>query len=94
MGFGEGLEDAHNAYSDQQTLVELLKSREGFAFADHDEYMKWYRWWNNWHKNELTNEQWGTLDRLMGSGKTEEDCKEWRPSGDWRNVWPLIIRKI
>lgn len=36
--------DIDNARHDQEALVEILKSREGFAFADHAEYMRWYRW--------------------------------------------------
>lgn len=84
MAADVGLEDEANAYADQQKLVEILKAREGFAFAGHHEYMRWFRWWSNWHKKELSNDEWRRLDRLLGVAKTEEEFAEWRPAGDWR----------
>lgn len=77
--------DIDNARHDQEVLVEILKSREGFAFADHAEYMRWYRWWNNWHR-ELSDERWKQLDDLLNwdGTQTEELFADWRPSGDWR----------
>lgn len=80
--------DMTNAREDQQKLVDMIKSREGFAFADHAEYMRWYRWWSSWHKNELTNEQWNKLDRLLAwdGTQTEETFANWRPEGSWREA--------
>jgi hypothetical protein len=80
--------DNDNAYHDQQQLVELIKARPGFNFADHAEYMLWYRWWNNWHKRELTEEQWIELDKLIkwDGTQTEADFTNWRPKGNWKNV--------
>ena len=85
MAADVGLEDEANAYSDQQKLVEILKTREGMNFADHAEYMRWFTWWSNWHKHELTEEKWRELDRLISVGKTEDDFAGLRPSGDWRS---------
>lgn len=84
----EVLEDAARAREDQQSLVDMLKTRDGFAFADHAEYMRWYRWWNQWHKLELSDEKWRQLDRLLkwDGTQTEETFAAWRPDGDWRKV--------
>jgi len=84
----EVLQDAAAAREDQECLVELLKSRKGFAFADHADYMRWYRWWNHWHKITLTEDQWRKLDRLLkwDGTQTEETYAEWRPEGDWREA--------
>lgn len=79
-----GIEEEEAAYDQQVKLVEVLKTKEGFNFANHDEYLQWYRWWNNWHKNELSDEEWRKLDRFLAVGKTEEDFAKWRPSGSWR----------
>jgi hypothetical protein len=79
--------DCDNAYHDQQQLVELIKTRPGFNFVNHDEYMLWYRWWNNWHKRELNEEQWIELDKLIkwDGTQTEADFANWRPQGNWKN---------
>jgi len=80
------LVDAGKAHADQTLLVEIMKSRDGFGFADHAEYMRWYRWWNNWHKNDLSDEQWSEVNsRLKWDGtQTEESFAKLRPSGSWR----------
>ena len=80
--------DSENARSDQETLIAHLKTREEFAFADHEEYMKWYRWWNEWHKHTLTEEQWKQLDNILrwDGTQNEETFKDWRPSGSWRET--------
>lgn len=80
-------DDVENARADQIALVEILKQREELAFKDHEEYMQWYRWWNRWHKRDLTDEQWNALDRLLKweGWQTEETFSEWRPQGDWRS---------
>lgn len=82
------LDDAEKARSDQRALVEMLKSRDGFGFADHSEYMRWYRWWNRWHKSKLDDEQWGQLNRLLkwDGTQTDETFFAWRPDGDWRET--------
>lgn len=79
-------EDCQNAYHDQQQLVELIKTRPGLNFANHDEYMLWYRWWNHWHKRELTEEQWRELNNLIkwDGTQTEEQFAAWRPTGNWK----------
>lgn len=78
--------DVADARADQQTLLGILKTREGFAFADHDEYMRWYRWWNVWHKQTLSNDQFNELNRLLSwdGTQTEETFAKWRPSGTWK----------
>lgn len=86
MAAGDGVVDEENAYHDQQKLVEILKAREGFQFKDHAEYMQWFCWWSNWHKRELTDDQWRALNRLCSEWKTEADFAGWRPSGDWREA--------
>lgn len=84
----EVLDAAALAREDQKQLVEMLKQREGFAFADHDEYMRWYRWWNRWHKHVLTDLQWSILDQLLDwdGTQTEETYAAWRPEGNWREA--------
>ncbi len=78
--------DLDNAFADQKALVEMLKKRQGFAFADHEEYKRWYRWWNQWHKYSLSNERWEQLNSslLWDGSQTEETFAAWRPEGDWR----------
>lgn len=44
------------------------------------EYWAWYKWWNHWHKDELTNEQWDELNQKMNE---KADLSSYRPSGDW-----------
>lgn len=82
----ELVENVANARADQQTLVDLLKTREGFNFADHEEYMRWYRWWSVWHKQTLSSDQFKELDRLLkwDGTQTEETFAKWRPSGTWK----------
>lgn len=47
------------------------------------EYWAWYKWWSNWHKDELSNKQWLELDRKMSA---KEDVSTYRPTGDWRTL--------
>jgi hypothetical protein len=85
--FSQGVQDdVDNARADQQALVDFLKQREGFDVADHAEYMLWYRWWNNWHKRELSDARWNELNRFLNwdGSQTEETFVDWRPEGDWR----------
>jgi hypothetical protein len=87
--FSDGVQrDIDNARLDQETLIDILKTREGFAFTDHAEYLKWYRWWNQWHKCELSEEKWRELNRLLrwDGTQTEETFAAWRPEGDWRKI--------
>lgn len=83
----EVLSDADRARKDQEILVDILKGRDGFKFADHAEYMLWYRWWNKWHKYELSDEDWNELNGCLkwDGTQTEETFVDWRPDGDWRN---------
>lgn len=53
-----------------------------------DEYRAWYRWWNHWHHNVLTDEQWRELNDKMSA---KEDISSYRPNGDWRDS---LKRKI
>jgi len=87
--------DQVNAYDDQTALMNLLKSRPEFAFADHDEYMLWYRWWNHWHKHELTDSQWRVLNALLkwDGTQTEATFADWRPSGVWKKQ-PAITEQV
>lgn len=75
-----------NAYHDQQQLLEIIKSRPGFNFANHAEYLLWYRWWHHWHMNELTPEQWSELKSLItwDGTQTEASFAAWRPKGHWK----------
>ena len=80
--------DCENARHDQERLVAMLKTRDGFAFKDHAEYMLWFLWWNQWHKSELRCEQWDELNHLLrwDGTQTEETFAAWRPQGNWREV--------
>lgn len=81
------LTDVANAHHDQKELVDILKKRDGFAFADHAEYMTWFRWWHEWHKSSLTDDQWKQLNSLLewDGTQTEETFAAWRPSGTWKS---------
>ena len=46
-----------------------------------DDYLAWYRWWNNWHKKELTEDQW---NEISGKMQRDEDISDYRPEGSWR----------
>ena len=37
------------------------------------QYWKWYNFWNNWHKNELSEKQWNIISNKM---EKEEDYSE------------------
>lgn len=78
--------DEQNAYHDQKQLVEVLKQR-GFAVDDHEQYMKWYRWWNHWHRRTLNDDQWNELNRIIewDGTQTEETFRDWRPAGNWQD---------
>jgi hypothetical protein len=82
------LDEALRAREDQELLVEMLKKRDGFAFADHVEYLRWFHWWHQWHMHGLPEERWNELDSLLrwDGTQTEETFAGWRPSGDWREV--------
>lgn len=79
--------DVANARHDQGQIIEILKKRDGFAFADHAEYMTWFRWWSEWHKQSLSQDQWRTLDGMLkwDGTQTEETFAAWRPSGTWKS---------
>jgi len=53
-----------------------------------EDYWKWYRWWSNWHKNTLTNDEWDALQRDLGADgtMTQEQIEKYRPEGDWRET--------
>lgn len=48
--------------------------------AGNDNYWKWYRWWNAWHKG-MGDEQWDEVAAAMGA---KEDLVGFRPEGDWK----------
>lgn len=79
-------DDIENANSDQELLVDMLKSRKEFAFTNYDEFKRWYRWWNHWHNSQLSSDQWKLLKKILkwDETQTEETFVDWRPSGDWR----------
>ena len=49
--------------------------------AGNDNYWKWYRWWNAWHK-VMSDDEWGEIAAAMNA---DEDLSELRPEGDWRS---------
>ena len=79
--------DISNVRKHQAYAVERLRDVvEGLDPTDADahpttEYFNWYRWWNNWHKNELTEEQWSEISIKMRNG---EDISTYRPQGSWQ----------
>ena len=84
-------EDIKQAVKEQQRLVRSL-TRFGVKtpLDENDrpteEYWKWYRWWSEWHKSTLTNEQWDELNAVLGMEMTEEQIQKYRPEGDWRTT--------
>lgn len=83
-----GVKDEKNAYLDQQLIVAILRLRDGFEFKDHAQYMNWYRWWSEWHRHQLSEDEWRKVDALLSeafkSKPTEEMFASWRPPGSWK----------
>lgn len=50
---------------------------------DLSDYWKWYEFWNNWHKNDLTNEQWNEISKRL---KSEESIQEFLPTTKWNDL--------
>lgn len=69
----------------------LVKSITRFGVDPFDEndkpttdYWKWYKWWNNWHQNTLSNEEWYEVDAMLDPDMTEDEIKHCRPEGSWQ----------
>lgn len=43
-------------------------------------YWKWFEHWHNWHKKELTDEQWKIVDEKL---QKEQDITEYLPKKRW-----------
>lgn len=85
----KGIEkDIINA-TDQQ--IRIVKSLTRFGVENPldennrptENYWKWYRWWNGWHKHTLTEEEWKEVDANVGIDMTEEQIAKYKPNGDW-----------
>ena len=90
----KGIEkDLERLHGEQVRAIRNL-TRFGIAkpLTDDDEptyeYRAWYKWWNHWHHNDLTNEQWDELNHKISA---KEDISSYRPSGDWRDA---LKRKV
>jgi hypothetical protein len=86
-GIGQDLIDAQYAieYAVLKTKrfgVEIPEPKETEHVARTESYNKWFRWWNNYFKRTLTNEQWLDFECLYNTGK---DISHYRPEGSWEN---------
>lgn len=83
-------QDIEAAVKEQQRLVRSL-TRFGVNTPldenNHptEEYWKWYRWWSNWHKNTLTDEEWNEMDVVLSMDMTQEQIEKYRPEGSWND---------
>ena len=48
-----------------------------------DDYWRWYRWWNAWHKG-MTDAEWKEVDPIIRFDMTPEQIAKVRPSGSWK----------
>jgi hypothetical protein len=74
----------------REQQVALAKSLTRFGlqkpFDENDkpteEYWKWFRWWNSWHKG-MSDEEWRVVNPMIDLTMTPEQIARCRPQGDW-----------
>jgi len=78
-------EDINNVRELQQFVVDNLGrfgvEPESAKDRENGDYWKWYRFWDNWKKG-LSDEDWNTINQLMGNNKSYE---KYLPKTTWRD---------
>ena len=46
-------------------------------------YWKWFKFWSDWHKNQLSDEQWDIVNKKMTAN---EDISEYLPKIKWNEI--------
>lgn len=63
--------------------VEIPDVEENGHVERTDSYDKWFRWWNDYFKYKLTDDEWNEYQR---ASENKEDLSKYRPEGDWKNT--------
>lgn len=62
--------------------VEIPEPKNNEHVKRTDSYNKWFRWWDDYIQQGLTDEEHKVLDSLINNNK---DYSEFRPKGDWKD---------
>ena len=62
--------------------VEISEPKEGEQVKATKSYWAWFKWWDNYFKNTLTDEECEEYEHKSERG---EDISKFRPTGDWKD---------
>ena len=62
--------------------VEISEPKEGEQVKATKSYWAWFKWWDNYFKNTLTDEE---CEEYEHKSERVEDISKFRPTGDWKD---------
>lgn len=62
--------------------VEISEPKEGEHVKATKSYWAWFKWWDNYFKRTLTDEEYEEYER---KSEKREDISKFRPTGDWKD---------